>query len=1357
MLTKLNPAVSLKLTTALAGITVLLAFALNGSAQVTNDWTGNISTDWNNSGNWTGDVFPGTLDTATVNNVGNIATLSTNSDFSPANLTVGDGATGTLIITGGALTVTNEVEVGQNGGSGTVNMSGGTITEGVGTEFNIGNGAGGTGVWNMTNGTIISSSPTRVANEGSTATFNMYGGSLINSNYLSIGRDSTGVLNVYGGTIIKTPSITTTVVVGGGGTGTGTGTLNLYGGVLNSTQATVQVAYGAGNPVGTVNLQGGQMLANIVSVDGGSGMIDLNTNSALTIFSDIQLTGGSGIFNFEGGKLIAGGSSAAFMSGLTTVNVFGGGAIIDTTNNTITINQSLLAGDGLGGGLTKLGVGTLFINGTNTYTGPTVVSAGVLGGNAVFPGAVTVSTDAGIAPGAAAVGTLTVGSLTLNNNTTNIYEFSSTTNSLIVVSNGLTLGSTAVTFNLINQGTGLPYSSVGTYNLINYGGANPTLDSTWTTASATNPHVSDPLYGFVYQFGASGGYLTLTITSTLNIGSWGVNSSGNWSVAGNWTALAGTMPPRNPSDSATFGTGSSLLTVTLDANETVGAITMNNTNSFVISGGNTLTLDQLGSGATINVSGGSANAIQTAVALNDNLAVAVNSGESLSLSGNIANASSTNKTLSMTGAGTLALSGNNSYGPAAGSVGTIIGGSGGGILQLGSNNALGAGDVTNASSCTLQAAVASVSVTNNFKLGQTLLVGNNGNSNLTLMGVVSGGGSLTKVGTNTVSLGATNIYTGFTTVSSGTLNVLSGAGIIPSVASAGVFYVGNLSNTPAVMTNSGTIVSGSSGVFYIGDGSDLIGTFDMAGGSLTINNAVRVGGEPATGVNPGNGTFNMSGGTVTSLSYWQVGRNYGVGTMNMTGGNFYLGSAEYFAVANSGSTGTFNMSGGNLYATNQMLVAYANGVYESVGVWNLSGSANVVLGGTKRFVVGIGGNGTLNQSGGSLSYTVSGVAEEIGVLSSFGGTGLWDMSAGTATSVSPLIIGDGAGSAGTLTLSGTAAMSTAGIEFGANTGQGTLNLNGGTLTVNGTVSLGTGSGYFDFNGGTLQAGITSASFMSGLSEATVSSGGAIINTSANSITIGQPLVDGGGGFLTKLGSGTLTLSATNTYSGSTTVSNGTLLVNGSVAGPVTVTSGATLGGNGSVGGTVTVQANGIIGAGTTSIGTLTLGASPVLGGTVVAKLNRNSGMFTNDLIEAGSNPLSYGGTLVLTNTGAPLQVNDTFKLFDTSGSYSGAFALTSLTPGQVVTWNINNLTVNGTITVGSTIPTAPTNLTYSVSGNQLSLSWPQSYQGWLLQSNSVSLSDTGAWATVTGSSATNLVVLTINNTKTNVFFRMILP
>ena len=67
---------------------------------------------------------------------------------------------------------------------------------------------------------------------------------------------------------------------------------------------------------------------------------------------------------------------------------------------------------------------------------------------------------------------------------------------------------------------------------------------------------------------------------------------------------------------------------------------------------------------------------------------------------------------------------------------------------------------------------------------------------------------------------------------------------------------------------------------------------------------------------------------------------------------------------------------------------------------------------------------------------------------------------------------------------------------------------------------------------------------------------------------------GGGGALTKIGSGKLTLSGTNTYTGGTTVTDGTLTINnmtdsGTGTGPVVV-SGGTLAGNGIIAGAVTI-------------------------------------------------------------------------------------------------------------------------------------------------------------------------------------------
>ena len=91
--------------------------------------------------------------------------------------------------------------------------------------------------------------------------------------------------------------------------------------------------------------------------------------------------------------------------------------------------------------------------------------------------------------------------------------------------------------------------------------------------------------------------------------------------------------------------------------------------------------------------------------------------------------------------------------------------------------------------------------------------------------------------------------------------------------------------------------------------------------------------------------------------------------------------------------------------------------------------------------------------------------------------------------------------------------------------------------------------------------------MSGLTLAFVQSGGATIDSNGENITIAQSLLDGGGGGgLTKCGSGTLTLAGTNTYAGGTTVEAGVLTASTTAAlpgfasaGSVAAAGGATIG------------------------------------------------------------------------------------------------------------------------------------------------------------------------------------------------------
>jgi autotransporter-associated beta strand protein len=81
------------------------------------------------------------------------------------------------------------------------------------------------------------------------------------------------------------------------------------------------------------------------------------------------------------------GTSGTFFSGLTQAFIQSGGANIDTNGQDITIAQPLLNGGG-GGGLTLYGSGRLTLMGSNTYTGRTTISAGVLSiaSTAALPG-----------------------------------------------------------------------------------------------------------------------------------------------------------------------------------------------------------------------------------------------------------------------------------------------------------------------------------------------------------------------------------------------------------------------------------------------------------------------------------------------------------------------------------------------------------------------------------------------------------------------------------------------------------------------------------------------------------------------------------------------------------------------------------------------------------------------------------------------------------------------------------------------------------------------------------------------------------------------------------------------------------
>ena len=319
------------------------------------------------------------------------------------------------------------------------------------------------------------------------------------------------------------------------------------------------------------------------------------------------------------------------------------------------------------------------------------------------------------------------------------------------------------------------------------------------------------------------------------------------------------------------------------------------------------------------------------------------------------------------------------------------------------------------------------------------------------------------------------------------------------------------------------------------------------------------------------------------------------------------------------------------------------------------------------------------------------------------------------------------------------------------------------LIMNGNATLDSGGNGNTFNGPVTLVGTNN---LFGL-RIGLHLGGAV--GGAGSMVVGDSPVGAGGG--------TLFLDAANTYTGATTINSGHSIVVGassslgsssliqvnsgasldvSALASLTLGSGQTLIGSGTVTGAVIFASGATLapgqGGNNTSALTMNGAATLSLGSTNSIVVNKTTSVANSKV--TGLTSVAMAGTLVINSVGNPLAGGDAIQLFS-AGSYTGGFnTIIPATPGPNLLWNTSTLTTDGTLRVASNTNPNPTNLVVSVSGNQLTFSWPSDHTGWTLQTQTNSLF--GPWFDIPGSSTTNQITIPIDRTKLDVFYRMVL-
>ncbi|WP_367874402.1 autotransporter-associated beta strand repeat-containing protein [Luteolibacter sp. Populi] len=1119
-------------------------------------------------------------------------------------------------------------------------------------------------------GTIISGGILQLGNGGTTGSL---AGNITNNGTLSFNRsDATSFGGIISGSgaLVKNGAELLTLTgdsTYSGTTTVNTGTLRLSGDL-----------YADGTTAGSISVNSGATLSlNRQDILGNH---SFNSPAVLTIQSGGLVTNAGGnVYNtlsnlvINGGELRAdGGSSSVFPAYQLKGTVTTGGTSTSTIGTTAAANSQIQIGNNSAGGLTTFAVA----DATGNSSPDLSIAATLQDGRSFGAGGTGLVASGLVKTGP---GTLVLGAYNLYSGPTTV-----SSGTLKLESNTLSPAfaiASAATLELnANNGT-LSYDSALPVTTISGAG---TLRKTgtglivWEGKSAHFELASGSLIDVqagVFSGGSFGNEVWLLNKSDLNVAAGATFNGVEANVRVDSLSGAGKIQSGYDGNRQfTFGVddgGGTFPGELSDNAGLTGNYTKQGSGIQTLSGTNTFTGVLTISGGALQIGEGGTTGSLATPAIANNAALTFNRSNDVVYTGVISGSGLVSKL----GTGTLTLSGTQSY-----TGGTNVAA---GTLQIGSGGSTG-------------------SIAGNISNEGTLVF--NRSTAFTFGGLITGSGSLAKLGAETLILTGDNTYSGTTTISGGTLQVGNGG-------SGGTLGSGPVANNGALVFNRAgdlsiaTGISGTGSLTKLGTGTLVLAADNTYSGTTTITaGTLQIGTGGSTGtfgsgavINNGSLVLNTSGQSLLSGSISGTGSlvKLGQGTTILTGTNTYTGSTTIAAgtlqVSGSGSI-PGNVVTNGVLAFNSSAALTVGSVISGTGALAKLGSGTLTLTNENTYSAGttitagtlqIGNGGSSGSIAGNVTadgtlvfnraddFNFNGTISGTGALTKLG-TGILTLTAnnlfsGTTTvAAGTLQIGNGGatGSIGgdvitndALVVNRTGDLALGGfisgtgnlVKLGSNilTLTNNNNYSGGTTITGGTLQIGDGGGGGSFGGGAL-----------------VNNGALILNRYGSLSGTGNVT---GSGSLTKTGSGTLAISGDYAHTGGTTVAGGTLQIGdgsifGSIAGPITIngtlafnrfdsiTYGSIISGGGSLAqlgwGTLTLTANNTYGGNTTvGEGTLSIGAGGTSGSV--------AGNITNDgaLIFNRSDTVTY--TRVISGVGTVTKLGAGTLIFTGGNRYTG--------------------------------------------------------------------------------------------------------